>query len=105
MPLPQSIPLVNPQQNTPTMAHPVTELVYFQLKSTVKPEDPANEEGQALLDLFNNTKQQSGYQSSAWGRTKEDENIVVWVIGQFHLHLLFCLPPSSILYYHSPPMA
>lgn len=65
------------------MALPVTEFIYFQLKSSVKPEDPASEEGQALLNLFTNTKQQSGYQNSGWGRTKEDENIVVWAIGSF----------------------
>lgn len=63
------------------MALPVSELIYFQLKSSVKPEHPANEEGLALLELFTNTKQQSGYKNSVWGRTKEDENIVVWIIG------------------------
>ncbi|KAH8427584.1 uncharacterized protein LDX57_005298 [Aspergillus melleus] len=68
------------------MALPVTEFIYFQLKSSVKPEDPANEEGQALLNLFTNTKHQSGYQNSAWGRTKEDESIVVWVIDWKDAH-------------------
>lgn len=59
----------------------VTEFIYFQAKSSVKPEDPSNDEGAALLRLFKATKSQSGHLSSAWGRTAEDENIIVWAIG------------------------
>lgn len=63
------------------------EFIFFKLKPTVKPEGP-NDEGNELLKLFNATKQQSGYHSSAWGRTVEDESVVAWVIGT---------PPPSYL--------
>ncbi|EAW11280.1 uncharacterized protein ACLA_089720 [Aspergillus clavatus NRRL 1] len=62
------------------MVLPVVEFVFFKLRSSVKPEDPSNEEGEALSKILTATKQQSGYQSSAWGRAVEDENPVVWVI-------------------------
>lgn len=55
------------------------EFIFFKAKPTVKLEIP-NEEGNELLKLFNATKQQSGYHSSAWGRTVEDESVVAWVI-------------------------
>lgn len=74
------------------MALPVSEFIHFQLKSSVKPEDPSNEEGQALLQLFQTAKHQSGYKSSAWGRTVEDENIVVWVVSKFPPPLPLPLP-------------
>lgn len=64
---------------------PVTEIIYFQAKSSVKPEDPSNDEGASLLQLFQATTQQSGHIGSAWGRTKEDEKVLVWVIGQYSL--------------------
>ncbi|RHZ58527.1 uncharacterized protein CDV56_107449 [Aspergillus thermomutatus] len=62
------------------MVLPVTEFVVFKLKPSVKPEDPSNEEGASLCKIFSATKQQSGHQSSAWGRAVEDENVVVWVV-------------------------
>ncbi|KAL4970709.1 uncharacterized protein BDV14DRAFT_161738 [Aspergillus stella-maris] len=58
----------------------VTEFVYFTPKSSVKPEDPKNEEGAALLEVFKTVKQQSGYLGSAWGRTKEDDKALIWAI-------------------------
>ncbi|KAE8153407.1 hypothetical protein BDV25DRAFT_149409 [Aspergillus avenaceus] len=68
------------------MALQVSEFIHFRLKPTVKPEDPSNEEGQSLLDLFRTTKHQSGYKSSAWGRTIEDEDVVVWVVNWADAH-------------------
>ncbi|PTU24448.1 hypothetical protein P175DRAFT_0470519 [Aspergillus ochraceoroseus IBT 24754] len=64
----------------------VTEFIYFHLKDTVKPEDPSNNEGLALLRIFKATTAQSGYKGSAWGRTKEDENLVVWAIDWVDAH-------------------
>lgn len=58
------------------------EFIFFQLKASVKPEDTNNDEGSGLLNILQTTKQQSGYHSSAWGRTVEDENVVAWVIGK-----------------------
>lgn len=75
----------------------VTEFIYFQTKSSVKPEDPSNDEGAALLQLFKATKSQSGHLSSAWGRTTEDENIIVWAIG-WSLNLTPCLAWSTDTY-------
>ncbi|RAO71925.1 uncharacterized protein BHQ10_007937 [Talaromyces amestolkiae] len=58
-----------------------TEFIVFRLKPSVKPEEgESNREGEQLLDLFRETMLQSGHLGSAWGRTLEDENIVVWVI-------------------------
>ncbi|KAL4932627.1 uncharacterized protein BDV17DRAFT_168709 [Aspergillus undulatus] len=64
----------------------VTEFVYFQPKSSVKPEDPSSEGGRALRDVFQATKQQSGYLGSAWGRTKEDDKAVIWAIDWSDSH-------------------
>lgn len=72
----QTLPLI-----TIIMSQTV-EFIFFQLKSSVKPEDPTtNEESRQLLDILQATKQQSGHHSSAWGRTVEDQNVVAWVIG------------------------
>ncbi|EAU33771.1 predicted protein [Aspergillus terreus NIH2624] len=60
----------------------VAELIYFQPKDSVKPEDPSSEEGRLLLEHFQTTKHQSGYHSSAWGRTVEDSKTIVWVNGK-----------------------
>ncbi|KAE8367824.1 hypothetical protein BDV27DRAFT_154578 [Aspergillus caelatus] len=68
------------------MALLVSEFIHFKLKPSVKPEDPSNEEGQALLQLFQTAKHQSGYKSSAWGRTIEDENIIVWIVNWADAH-------------------
>lgn len=59
-----------------------TEFIAFRLKPSVKPEeDESNREGEQLLDLFRETMLQSGHLGSAWGRTLEDKNVVIWVIG------------------------
>ncbi|KAE8354671.1 hypothetical protein BDV28DRAFT_146874 [Aspergillus coremiiformis] len=63
------------------MGPPLSEFIYFHVRSSVKPEDPSNEEGEALLRLFQTAKYQSSYESSAWGRTVEDENVLVWVVN------------------------
>lgn len=63
------------------MSLPVTEFVYFKLKPSVKPEDPTNEEGQQFIKTLQATKNQLGYESSAWGRTLEDDSVIVWAIG------------------------
>ncbi|OOF98929.1 hypothetical protein ASPCADRAFT_2353 [Aspergillus carbonarius ITEM 5010] len=59
----------------------ITEFIYFHLNPSIKPEDPTNEAGASLLELFQNTKHQNGYQGSAWGRSIEDNNVIVWVIA------------------------
>ncbi|KAI2945337.1 hypothetical protein CBS147321_3909 [Aspergillus niger] len=59
----------------------VTEFIFFHLNPAVKPEDPTNNEaGASLLQLFKDTKHQNGYLGSSWGRSTEDENVIVWVI-------------------------
>lgn len=63
------------------MSQTVSQFVFFKIKPSVKPEDPANEEGDLLLSVMRTTKQYSGHLSSSWGRTAEDENMIVWVIG------------------------
>ncbi|KAJ5168747.1 uncharacterized protein N7482_004341 [Penicillium canariense] len=63
------------------MSQNISEFLFFKVKPGVKPEDPANEQGEALLRVFRATKQQSGHHSSAWGRTVEDEDTLVWVIA------------------------
>lgn len=60
---------------------PVNEFVFFRLKPSVKPEEPGNLEGDRFLDVLRTARNQSEYMASAWGRTKEDENIMVWVTG------------------------
>ncbi|CRG84551.1 hypothetical protein PISL3812_01820 [Talaromyces islandicus] len=65
----------------PPKSSTVTQFIYFRLKPSVKPEDDGqNREGEQLLDLFRETILQSGHLGSAWGRTLEDENNLVWVI-------------------------
>lgn len=64
------------------MAPSVYEFVFFIVRPEIKPEDPEfNQESDSLLNLLRDTKQQHGYQASAWGRTVEDENALVWVVG------------------------
>jgi hypothetical protein len=75
----------------------VTELIYFHPKPSVKPEDSSNDEGLALLQVFKSTTQQSGHIGSAWGRTREDENVIVWAIGE--------LLPSSLTLHTLVPKA
>ncbi|OJJ50170.1 hypothetical protein ASPZODRAFT_90063 [Penicilliopsis zonata CBS 506.65] len=62
------------------MSQSVTEFVYLRLKSSVRPEDPSNAAGKEFLSILEQTKAQSGYNGSAWGRTHEDENSVIWMI-------------------------
>ncbi|KAJ5125763.1 hypothetical protein N7448_005077 [Penicillium atrosanguineum] len=62
------------------MSQIVSEFVYFKVKRSVRPEDHNSEEGRALRQVFDVTKHQSGHSSSAWGRTVEDPDILVWVI-------------------------
>lgn len=66
-----------------SMSQSNCQFIYFRVKSSVRPEDPSSEEGQALLNFFRMTQHQSGHQSSAWGRTSEDEDIIVWVLGEY----------------------
>ncbi|KAL1970106.1 hypothetical protein VTN77DRAFT_6511 [Rasamsonia byssochlamydoides] len=67
-----------------TVLATITEIIYFRLKPSVKPEEAAAEgthsEGAAFLDLLFRTTERNGHLSSAWGRTEEDANSVVWVI-------------------------
>ncbi|KAJ5650575.1 uncharacterized protein N7484_004298 [Penicillium longicatenatum] len=63
------------------MSQPTSEFIFFRLKPSVRPEDPTNEEGERLLSIFRNTQHESGHQSSAWGRSAEDNNTVVWAIN------------------------
>ncbi|KAJ5669708.1 hypothetical protein N7462_010778 [Penicillium macrosclerotiorum] len=72
------------------MSQAISEFIYFKVKPEVKPEDPASDEGAALLRVFRATQQQSGHQSSAWGRAVEDENTLVWVVDTQS-----CIHPSA----------
>ena len=47
----------------------------------MKLEDPKSAEGQEFLEAVETTKRQIGYVGSSWGRTLEDENLLVWAIG------------------------
>lgn len=70
--------------SAPPKSPTLTEFIYFRVKPSVKPEEgEENREGEQLLDLFRETMLQSGHLGSAWGRTLEDESIIVWVIGMF----------------------
>ncbi|PWY68094.1 hypothetical protein BO94DRAFT_503460, partial [Aspergillus sclerotioniger CBS 115572] len=75
----------------------ITEFIYFHLNPSIKPEDPTNEAGVSLLELFQNTKHQNGYKGSAWGRSIEDENVIVWVINWKDAHPTPSPPPSTSL--------
>lgn len=66
------------------MAQNTTEFIFFNVKCDVEPEDPSSELGEGLLRVFRATQQQSGHYSSAWGRTKEDPNMIVWVVGALY---------------------
>ncbi|KAJ5081614.1 hypothetical protein NUU61_009878 [Penicillium alfredii] len=90
------------------MSQTVSEFVFFRVKPSVKPEDPSSEEGDALMSVFRNIKHYSGYQSSAWGRSAEDPNTIVWVVdwtdarGSVNAHQLdrFLAPDNA-----QPPAA
>ncbi|CAL5868342.1 uncharacterized protein PFLUO_LOCUS2567 [Penicillium psychrofluorescens] len=62
------------------MSATISEFLFFKVKPTVKPEDPSNAEGEALLNALRTVNQHSGYKSSVWGRSVEDENTLVWVV-------------------------
>lgn len=64
------------------MEHKVVEFVYITLKPDVKPEDPSNDGGRVFSDIHHAVKQQSGYGVSNWGRSSENENEIVWAIGE-----------------------
>ncbi|KAG4261442.1 hypothetical protein FPRO03_11459 [Fusarium proliferatum] len=57
-----------------------TEFIYFHLPEDVKPESIQDPKGKRLLNLFQEAKLQDGYSWSAWGRSEEDTNALVWVI-------------------------
>lgn len=63
------------------MSQNISEFIFFKVKPEVRPEDPDNTEGRNLVGVFHTTKHQSGHQSSVWGRVKEDEDVIVWVVG------------------------
>ncbi|KAJ5959603.1 uncharacterized protein N7479_006753 [Penicillium vulpinum] len=100
------------------MSRNVSQVTFFRVKSSVKPEDPSSEEGEALLRIFRTTQQQSGHDSSSWGRTSEDENTIVWVVdwtearSSMNIRLLDPFlapdnpqPPSSLHVTFSPPLS
>lgn len=64
------------------MSQSTSEFIFFRVKPSVRPEDPNNEEGERLLSVFRNTQEESGHQSSAWGRSVEDDNTIVWAISK-----------------------
>ena len=78
------------------MSQTVSQLVFFRVKPSVKPEDPDNKEGEALMGIFRTTQHQSGHEHSAWGRTAEDKDTIVWVVGEFSN------PPGTTLNYDIP---
>ncbi|RMJ25153.1 hypothetical protein PHISP_03980 [Aspergillus sp. HF37] len=60
----------------------VTEVVFFRVRPEIKPEAPeTNQDSYNLLWLLRDTKQQHGHMGSAWGRTVEDEDVIVWVLA------------------------
>ncbi|QQK42471.1 Isocitrate dehydrogenase kinase/phosphatase [Penicillium digitatum] len=100
------------------MSQTVSQIIFFRVKSSVKPEDPVSEEGEALLKIFRTTQQQSGHKHSSWGRTVEDKDTIVWVIdwtdprSTINIHLLEPFlapenpqPPSSLHVTFSPPLS
>jgi hypothetical protein len=81
------------------MSQTVSQVTFFRVKSSVKPEDPTNEEGEALMRIFITTKHQSGHQHSSWGRTSEDEDTIVWVVGEFSIPFN---NSQTTIYTHTP---
>ncbi|KAJ5776468.1 uncharacterized protein N7511_001479 [Penicillium nucicola] len=62
------------------MSQSICQFIFFRVKPSMKPEDPSNEEGYTFMEVLRTAKHQSGHQSSAWGRTLEDPNTIVWVV-------------------------
>ncbi|OQE29153.1 hypothetical protein PENFLA_c004G03740 [Penicillium flavigenum] len=100
------------------MSQTVSQVTFFRVKSSVKPEDPSNQEGEALMRIFITTKLQSGHQHSSWGRTSEDEDTIVWVVdwtdprSTINIQLLEPFlapdnpqPPSCLRVTFSPPLS
>ncbi|KAJ5196042.1 hypothetical protein N7449_006521 [Penicillium cf. viridicatum] len=100
------------------MPQTVSQVIFFRVKPSVKPEDPDNEEGEALLRIFRTTQHQSGHEHSAWGRTAEDKETIVWVVdwtdprSTINIHLLDPFlapentqPPSTLHITFSPPLS
>ena len=86
------------------MSSSIVEVIYLTLKAGVRPEDPADATNRAFHDTLTTVTQQSGYEWSAWGRTVENENDVVWVVGRavisvFFSFLFFSLSLLSLLLY------
>lgn len=80
---------------TDDVMNTVSEFIYFRVEPTVKPEDPNSDEGYALLRVFEAAKAQCAYRSSAWGRSVEDESVIVWVVGVYFLsYICFTSLPS-----------
>lgn len=63
----------------------ITEFIFFHVPESVIPEDTENAEGKKLLEILQSAKSQEGHCWSAWGRTEEDPNALIWVIGKFRL--------------------
>jgi hypothetical protein len=59
----------------------VTEFVFFKVSEGVVLEDSKNQRGQELLKVLQTPKNKEGYLSSAWGRTEENSNAIVWITG------------------------
>lgn len=76
----------------------VSQVVFFRVKRSVKPEDPSSIEGKSLMRIFQATQHQSGHARSSWGYTFEDKDTIVWVVGEFSipetiLKLRYTYPP------------
>ena len=79
------------------MSSSIVEVIYLSLKAGVRPEDPANAANRALHETLSTVTQQTGYEWSAWGRTIENENDVVWVVGRAVPTPLFSLSVISFV--------
>ncbi|KAF4420533.1 hypothetical protein FACUT_11156 [Fusarium acutatum] len=76
-----------------------TEFIYFHLPNEVKPESIQDPKGKQLLNVFQEAKLQDGYNWSAWGRSEEDRNALVWVIEPCRVHKLmkYACPSPAIV--------
>ncbi|KAL5590073.1 hypothetical protein FOVSG1_011940 [Fusarium oxysporum f. sp. vasinfectum] len=57
-----------------------TEFIFFHILEDVEPESSESAKGGELLKFLQEAKHQDGYNWSAWGRTEENKNAVVWII-------------------------
>ncbi|KAJ5093842.1 hypothetical protein N7456_009703 [Penicillium angulare] len=99
------------------MSVTTSEFIFFKIKPSVRPEEPGNKEGEELQQLLNDTRHQSGHQNSAWGRSVEDENMIIWVLewsdarssaSTDHLDRYLdpdAQPPMAVYSTLSPPVA